>query len=86
LLTYLASYSGLTHLMMNQADAGSKQESKRLACYYFFESVLPCHGQLLVKFSCAPSFEGRWSFGPHNANTLSQLHKLESLHMSVNSV
>ncbi|KAJ7282524.1 hypothetical protein C8J57DRAFT_1172538 [Mycena rebaudengoi] len=85
LLTYLTSYSGLKHLMLPYVGSDSEGESNRLA-EIFYENVLPRHTQSLRKLCCPAAFEGKWSFGPHNCEVISQCGRLEVLHMSVNSV
>jgi hypothetical protein len=82
LLSYLASYSGLRRLTIDNAGADSETASNRLADI-FFQSALVPHVQSLVALSCPASFEGRWCFGTHNTGVMTQLHLLRSLCMSV---
>ncbi|KAJ7282518.1 hypothetical protein C8J57DRAFT_1295600 [Mycena rebaudengoi] len=77
LLTYLASYCGLEHLMLPHVGSDSEGESNRLAAIFFENS--------LRKLCCPAAFEGKWSFGPHSCEVISQCGRLEVLHMSVNS-
>lgn len=82
LLSYLASYSGLRRLTIDNAGADSETASNRLADI-FFQSALVPHMQSLVALSCPASFEGRWCFGTHNTGVITQFHLLRSLCMSV---
>ncbi|KAF8166071.1 hypothetical protein K438DRAFT_2025199 [Mycena galopus ATCC 62051] len=85
LIEYLSSYSGLEMLVIRAGWREEAEESNRLADR-FFGSGLPPHAHSLTTLSCYGTWEGRWSFGPHNAGVLSQLCKLTSLRMRVNSV
>ncbi|KAF8193865.1 hypothetical protein K438DRAFT_1934668 [Mycena galopus ATCC 62051] len=84
-LGYLGSYSGLQRLTLQYPGAGSETESDRLADI-FFDSVLPRHTDSLQYLTCAARFEGRWSFGTHNAGVISRLHRLSQLDVSVNAI
>ncbi|KAJ7126181.1 hypothetical protein C8R44DRAFT_781279 [Mycena epipterygia] len=82
-LEYLSSYSGLERLTLHPLGC-SAVNSGRLADM-FFDAVLPRHADSLVELSCLAEFEGKWSFGAHNAEQISQLKQLTRLEMSVNS-
>ncbi|KAF7345225.1 hypothetical protein MSAN_01899100 [Mycena sanguinolenta] len=82
-LRYLGSYSGLQRLTLQYPSASTEAESNRLA-NHFFGSVLPQHKASLLHLSCVAWFEGCWSFGTHNADVISGLHRLSRLWMSVN--
>ncbi|KAJ6459015.1 hypothetical protein C8R45DRAFT_1081561 [Mycena sanguinolenta] len=84
LFDYLTSYSGLEKLTLKFPDGGNLNESNRLADT-FFETVLPCHAESLTELSCPAAYESRFSFGTHNVNVVSLLHKLTKLEMSVNA-
>ncbi|KAJ6457916.1 hypothetical protein C8R45DRAFT_1032287 [Mycena sanguinolenta] len=84
LFDYLTSYSGLEKLTLVSPDGGSLDESNRLADT-FFETVLPHHAESLTELSCAAAYESRFSFGTHNVNVISLLHKLTKLEMSINA-
>ncbi|KAJ7897845.1 hypothetical protein B0H13DRAFT_2275831 [Mycena leptocephala] len=79
LLKYLASYSGLMHLFL--IDPGREQDQK---ADRFFNHVLPRHAASLQTLSCGAGYEGRWSFGVHNADAIAGLPNLAILEMSVN--
>ncbi|KAJ6459017.1 hypothetical protein C8R45DRAFT_556953 [Mycena sanguinolenta] len=81
---YLTSYSGLEKLTLKFPDGGNLNESNRLADT-FFETVLPCHAESLTELSCPAAYESRFSFGTHNVNVVSLLHKLTKLEMSINA-
>ncbi|KAJ6580741.1 hypothetical protein B0H19DRAFT_1112255 [Mycena capillaripes] len=85
LLAYLSSSSGLERLTISSAGGDNEEQSNRRADD-FFAHALPRHRSSLVALSCHAEYEGRWSFGAHNAGVILQLHKLRSLRMSVNSV
>ncbi|KAJ7617838.1 hypothetical protein FB45DRAFT_1063427 [Roridomyces roridus] len=84
LFKYLLSYTGLEKLNFTFQDAGSQEENNRLADG-FHESVLLHHADTLVELSCATGYEGRFSFGEHNAHVVAQLHHLNFLAMRVSS-
>ncbi|KAJ6457910.1 hypothetical protein C8R45DRAFT_1221691 [Mycena sanguinolenta] len=84
LFDYLTSYSGITKLTLLFPDGGNVNESNRLADI-FFETVLPCLAESLVELSCPAAYESRFSFGTHNVNAISLLHKLTTLEMSINA-
>ncbi|KAJ7809211.1 hypothetical protein B0H14DRAFT_2867617 [Mycena olivaceomarginata] len=84
LFDYLNSYSGIEKLTLLDPDGGSRDKSDRLA-NTFFETVLPHHATSLVELSCPAGYESRFSFGTHNVDVISLLHKLESLEMSINA-
>ncbi|KAF7351546.1 hypothetical protein MSAN_01587100 [Mycena sanguinolenta] len=81
---YLTSYSGLKKLTLKFPDGGNVEESNRLADS-FFETVLPCHSESLAELSCPAAYESRFSFGTHNVDVVSSLHKLTKLEMSINA-
>ncbi|KAJ6489761.1 hypothetical protein C8R45DRAFT_197616 [Mycena sanguinolenta] len=81
-LRYVGSYSGLQRLTLQYPSADTQTESDQLADR-FFDAVLE-HKTSLLHLSCFPWFEGRWSFGTHNADVISSLHRLSRLEMSVN--
>ncbi|KAJ7301057.1 hypothetical protein DFH08DRAFT_996414, partial [Mycena albidolilacea] len=83
LFDYLSSYSGIQKLSLLHPDGGSRDKSDRLADT-FFETVLSRHATSLVELSCPAGHESRFSFGSHNADVISLLHKLKSLGMSIN--
>ncbi|KAF8128493.1 hypothetical protein K438DRAFT_1984485 [Mycena galopus ATCC 62051] len=85
LLEYLSSYSGLEHLIIACAGGKSEVEANRRA-NEFFTNALPHHTRSLVALGCRGHWEGRWSFGMHNAGVLAQLQNLTSLCMNVNSI
>ncbi|KAK7031942.1 hypothetical protein R3P38DRAFT_2926171 [Favolaschia claudopus] len=85
MLEYVASYSGLKRLVIKYADGQDDDDSNRLADK-FYESALPRHADSLVALFCRGTWEGRWSFGPHNFEQLAMLRRLESLRMNVNLV
>ncbi|KAJ6580737.1 hypothetical protein B0H19DRAFT_889298, partial [Mycena capillaripes] len=85
LIAYLSSYAGLERLSIFSAGGANKKQSNQRADNFFAHALLPHRGSL-VALSCLPLYEGRWSFGAHNAGVISQFHKLRSLRMSVNSV
>ncbi|KAK6977711.1 hypothetical protein R3P38DRAFT_2809979 [Favolaschia claudopus] len=86
LLGYLASYSdSLERLVLMYADGGNEQQNERLADM-FFEDVLLRHAGSLVELSCRGAYEGRWSFGAHNAGKIAAMRRLRTLRMSVNTV
>ncbi|KAF7351544.1 hypothetical protein MSAN_01586800 [Mycena sanguinolenta] len=80
----LSSYSGLEKLKLEFPDGGSEDESNRLADI-FFNTVLPRHAESLLELSCPAAYESRFSFGTHNVNVVSLLHKLTKLEMSINA-
>ncbi|KAJ7626618.1 hypothetical protein DFH06DRAFT_1481073 [Mycena polygramma] len=80
LFAYLVSYSGLQTLRLTP-DAGAI--SDRLADM-FYETALAHHASLAT-LSCPAAYEGRWSFGPHNAQYISTLRNLTALEMSINA-
>ncbi|KAJ7139211.1 hypothetical protein C8R44DRAFT_867376 [Mycena epipterygia] len=82
LLVYLASYSGIERIHLQFRYSDSDIESDRLA-NIFFDTVLPRHATSLMQLSCLASYEGRWSFGTHNAEAISRLQRLSRLVMSV---
>ncbi|KAF7345738.1 F-box domain-containing protein [Mycena venus] len=84
LLTYLASYSGLESLSLQNHDNGinARDNSDQLADI-FFTTVLPNHTQTLVELSCPVGFPSRWSFGPHNVENILALQRLKGLDMSL---
>ncbi|KAF7351543.1 hypothetical protein MSAN_01586700 [Mycena sanguinolenta] len=84
LFDYLTSYSGLEKLTLKFPDGGNVEESNRLADS-FFETVLPRHAESLTELSCPAAYESRFSFGTHNVNVVSLLHKLTKLEMSINA-
>ncbi|KAF7351560.1 hypothetical protein MSAN_01588500 [Mycena sanguinolenta] len=84
LFDYLSSYSGLEKLTLKFPDGGNVEESNRLADS-FFETVLPCHFKSLAELSCPAAYESRFSFGTHNVDVVSSLHKLTKLEMSINA-
>ncbi|KAF7351649.1 hypothetical protein MSAN_01597500 [Mycena sanguinolenta] len=84
LFDYLISYSGLEKLTLLSPDGGSLNASNRLADT-FFETVLPHHAESLTELSCGAAYETRFSFGIHNVNIVSLLHKLTKLEMSINA-
>ncbi|KAF7345666.1 hypothetical protein MVEN_01586300 [Mycena venus] len=66
-------------------DDSDKEHLEPLA-EEFFTTALPRHKGSLVALSCRGVWEGKWSFGAHNVDLLSQLHRLKSLRMNVNVV
>ncbi|KAJ7260497.1 hypothetical protein B0H12DRAFT_1217955 [Mycena haematopus] len=84
LFDYLTSYSGIEKLTLKFPDGGDLNESNRLADT-FFETVLPLHAEYLSELSCPAAYESRFSFGTHNVNIVSLLHKLTKLEMSINA-
>ncbi|KAJ6459016.1 hypothetical protein C8R45DRAFT_556897 [Mycena sanguinolenta] len=86
LFDYLTSYSGLQKLTLNLKfpDDGNLEDSNRLADV-FFETV-PHHAESLMELSCPAVYESRFSFGTHNVNVVSLLHRLTRLEMSINAV
>ncbi|KAJ6574405.1 hypothetical protein B0H19DRAFT_1254113 [Mycena capillaripes] len=84
LLEYLSSYSGLERLTVASAGGGDEELSERCADE-FFSTLLTHQRQSLVGLSCYGAYEGRWSFGAHNADILAQLSKLRCLRMKVNA-
>ncbi|KAF7351566.1 hypothetical protein MSAN_01589100 [Mycena sanguinolenta] len=84
LFDYLTSYSGLEKLTLKFPDGGNVEESNRLADR-FFETVLPRHAESLTELSCPAAYQSRFSFGTHNVNVVSLLHKLTKLEMSINA-
>ncbi|KAJ6589291.1 hypothetical protein B0H19DRAFT_1014432 [Mycena capillaripes] len=87
LLIYLSLYSGLEKLSLEECFfrtyGGTRSESDHLADV-FLQTVIPRHAESLVKLACPTIYESRWSFGPHNVDAISSLHKLTSLEMSIN--
>ncbi|KAF7345681.1 hypothetical protein MVEN_01587900 [Mycena venus] len=94
LLEYILSYSGLERLTNDgDEDDGNDgddddngREHLEPLVEEFFTTALPRHKESLVALSCRGVWEGKWSFGAHNVDLLSQLHKLKSLRMNVNVV
>ncbi|KAJ6507047.1 hypothetical protein C8R45DRAFT_971383, partial [Mycena sanguinolenta] len=84
LLEYLSSYSGMKKLNLVCPDGGNLNASNRLADT-LFEAVLPRHAESLTEFSCPAAYESRFSFGTHNVDVVSLLHKLTKLEMSINA-
>ncbi|KAJ6491063.1 hypothetical protein C8R45DRAFT_1213163 [Mycena sanguinolenta] len=84
LFDYLSSFSGIRKLTLRAPDGGNVDESNRLADT-FFETVLPHHVESLEELSCPAAFESRFSFGRHNVDLVSSLHKLTKLEMSINA-
>ncbi|KAJ7195901.1 hypothetical protein GGX14DRAFT_545800 [Mycena pura] len=84
LLAYLDTYVGAEVLRLVHADTGRLAESDRLADT-FFAAVLPRHAPTLRVLECTADHDGRWSFGPHCADSLRQLHALTHLEVSVNA-
>ncbi|KAF7351491.1 hypothetical protein MSAN_01581400 [Mycena sanguinolenta] len=84
LFDYLTSYSGVERLTLKLPDGGNEKESNRLADT-FFETVLSRHAESLTELCCPAAYESRFSFGAHNVNVVSQLHKLTRLEMSINA-
>ncbi|KAJ7800180.1 hypothetical protein B0H14DRAFT_2900652 [Mycena olivaceomarginata] len=84
LFAYLRSYTGLKKLTLIHPDGGSHDKSNLLADM-FFETVLPRHATSLVELSCAAAYEGRFSFGTHNVDIISQMFSLTALEMSINA-
>jgi len=76
LVAYISSYSGIEKLHLQYPDEGDPHS--------FFYSVLPRHAASLVEFSCRASYECAWSFGTDMVDTLSKLHRLTHLELSVN--
>ncbi|KAJ7115025.1 hypothetical protein C8R44DRAFT_855572 [Mycena epipterygia] len=62
----------------------SSHKSDRLADD-FFCTVLPRHANSLIELSCTAEYESGWSFGSHNVDAISDLHKLARLEMNVNA-
>ncbi|KAJ7260496.1 hypothetical protein B0H12DRAFT_375127 [Mycena haematopus] len=84
LFDYLTSYSGLEKLTLRFPDGGNPNASNSLADT-FFETILPHHAESLTELSCPAAYESRFSFGTHNVNAVSLLHKLTRLEMSINA-
>ncbi|KAF8180544.1 hypothetical protein K438DRAFT_1842109 [Mycena galopus ATCC 62051] len=84
LYDYLTSYRGIEKLTLKFPDGGNLHESNGLADA-FFETVLPAHAKTLTCLSCPAAYESRFSFGTHNVDVVSQLHKLTILEMSINA-
>ncbi|KAJ7676808.1 hypothetical protein DFH06DRAFT_1169078 [Mycena polygramma] len=83
LFAYLTAYSGLQKLKLTP-DGGNGAASDRLADM-FYETALAHHASSLLTLSCPAVYEGRWSFGPHNAQHISALCNLTALEMSINA-
>ncbi|KAJ7280840.1 hypothetical protein C8J57DRAFT_1464226 [Mycena rebaudengoi] len=77
LLRYLASYSGLERLEFGGLSYWQAS--------LFFGSILPRHATSLVVLRCPANSEGECSFGRHHVALISELRRLETLEMSVNS-
>ncbi|KAJ7140440.1 hypothetical protein C8R46DRAFT_1135626 [Mycena filopes] len=84
LLVYLASLSGLERLRLSSTACANERESNRLADQ-FFEVIIPRQAPTLLELYCPTEYESRWSFGPHNADTISTLKVLCRLTMSIGS-
>ncbi|KAJ6566667.1 hypothetical protein B0H19DRAFT_1138347 [Mycena capillaripes] len=84
LFDYLRSYTGLQKLALVYPNGGNRNKSNLLADT-FFETVLPQHATSLVELSCPAAYEGRFSFGTHNVDVISQMHSLTTLEMSINA-
>ncbi|KAJ6578324.1 hypothetical protein B0H19DRAFT_908525, partial [Mycena capillaripes] len=79
LYTYLSVFSGLQRLtLLDSRDPKEEVKCNRLAGI-FFDSVLPRLSHSLVQLSCSTHYECRWSFGTHNASTISLLQHLSKL-------
>ncbi|KAJ7500079.1 hypothetical protein FB451DRAFT_989874, partial [Mycena latifolia] len=83
LLGYLASYSGAECLVLDRPNAGDRCASNRIADL-FYNTALSATTSSLVELYCPAGFESRWSFGAHNVDVISRLHRLTRLTMSVN--
>ncbi|KAJ6599869.1 hypothetical protein DFH09DRAFT_627075 [Mycena vulgaris] len=77
-LAYLGLCGGLKKLTLQNPDGDSLADT-------FFRTVLPNLTASLVELSCGAAYEGRWSFGTHNAHIISQMKKLTALEMSINA-
>jgi hypothetical protein len=53
--------------------------------HFFWESAVPCHANTLAELVCPAYYEGTWCFGTHSIARVSQLRRLESLEMTMNS-
>ncbi|KAJ7849608.1 hypothetical protein B0H13DRAFT_2284992 [Mycena leptocephala] len=49
------------------------------------EVAVPCHANTLAELVCPAYYEGTWCFGTHSIARVSQLRRLESLEMTMNS-
>ncbi|KAJ7822367.1 hypothetical protein B0H13DRAFT_2291515 [Mycena leptocephala] len=78
-LRYLASYSGIERLVIRNCI-----DTAELA-HFFWESAVPCHANTLAELVCPAYYEGTWCFGTHSIARVSQLRRLESLEMTMNS-
>ncbi|KAJ6599861.1 hypothetical protein DFH09DRAFT_626981 [Mycena vulgaris] len=77
-LAYLGLCAGLKKLTLQNPDGDSLANT-------FFRTVLPNLTSSLVELSCGAAYEGRWSFGTHNAHIISQMKELTALEMSINA-
>jgi hypothetical protein len=76
---FLASYSGIErHMIRNCIDTAE-------LAHFFWESAVPCHANTLAELVCPAYYEGTWCFGTHSIARVSQLRRLESLEMTMNS-
>ncbi|KAH9475344.1 hypothetical protein JR316_0012455 [Psilocybe cubensis] len=84
LLDYLALYTGLKilRLMPGGFHGGGSSDT---AADQFFSVALKYHVQTLEDLQIASLFEGRWCFGSHNVDVISQCTKLRKLRMCINS-
>lgn len=82
LIEYLASYSGLTRLNLENVTVSDQQSSNSLA-ERFFDSALPQHSSTLEDLYILPCYEGKWCFGEHIAPIISRCPKLQYLKLAV---